>query len=170
MFNYIKNLFSGKDKPNNIETKNIDIQNIQNINNNSSSLKIDIPQSLSYSYLSKKHERSIQNSSQISENFKIKKISETEKEFIDINKMSHSQVVQEKSELIKEIELNQKRLKDLENYENKINKETKNTLSKSQNKYEEKEKNKETILKSVREISLHFYMKNEKNQNRLIKV
>ena len=169
MFNYIKNLFSGKDKPNNIETKNIDIQNIQNINNNSSGLKIDTPQSLSYSYLSKKHERSIQNNSQISENFKIKKISETEKEFIDINKMSHSQVVQEKSELIKEIELNQKRLKDLEKYENKLNKETKNTLSKSQNKYEEKEKNKEPILQSVREISLHFYMKNEKNQNRLIK-
>ena len=92
--------------------------------------------------------------------------------------MSSSQLCLEKAQSIKENELNQKSLKALEKYQNELNKEIKDTLIISKYKYDDNKNNKEKkkdqkdkefILKSVREIMINFYRKNEKSLNPVIK-
>ena len=146
-------------------------ENIQNFNVVSSSSKNNTIKSSNNSLLSKKRESSKENNnSQISaKRYKEKKISESKKISMDFRDMSSSQIGQEKDQLIKEIEMKQKRLKDLEKYENELNQKIKNTLIISKYKYEGNNKDKKLILKSVREIMTNFYRENEKSINPIIK-
>ena len=81
--------------------------------------------------LSEKRERP-KGSTEISQKtYKEKKISESQKQFMEVNEMSETQIGREKEELKKEIESKQKRLNYLEIYEkikNEMNKEIQKSL------------------------------------------
>ena len=128
--------------------------------NNSSNIK-----------LSEKRER-LKESSKISEKaYKEKKISESQKEFMEVNDMSSTQIGREKDQLKKEIEAKQKRLNYLEIYEkikNEMHKEIKKTLIK-ESKISKYNITKDNIFKIVKEVTINFYKKKEKNLEPKIK-
>ena len=85
--------------------------------------------------LSEKRERTPESSDIQEKSYKEKKISESQKEFMEVNEMSLTQIGREKEKIKKEIETNQKKLNYLEIYEklkNEMNKEIQKPLLKNQ--------------------------------------
>ena len=85
--------------------------------------------------LSEKRERTPESSDIQEKSYKEKKISESQKDFMEVNEMSLTQIGREKEKIKKEIEKNQKKLNNLEIYEklkNEMNKEIQKPLLKNQ--------------------------------------
>ena len=121
--------------------------------------------------LSEKRERP-KGSTKISQKaYKEKKISESQKEFMEVNEMSETQIGREKEELKKEIESKQKRLNYLEIYEkikNEMNKEIQKSLI-EESKNNKFNNTKEEILKIIKNVTIIFYKKKEKSFNPQVK-
>lgn len=121
--------------------------------------------------LSEKRERS-KGSTKISQKtYKEKKISESQKQFMEVNEMSETQIGREKEELKKEIESKQKRLNYLEIYEkikNEMNKEIQKSLI-EESKNNKFNNTKEEILKIIKKVTIIFYKKKEKSFNPQVK-
>ena len=103
--------------------------------------------------------------------YKEKKISESQKEFMEVNEMSETQIGREKEELKKKIESMQKRLNYLEIYEkikNEMNKEIQKSLI-EESKNNKFNNTKEEILKIVKKVTILFYKKKEKSFNPQVK-
>ena len=103
--------------------------------------------------------------------YKEKKISESQKEFMEVNEMSETQIGREKEELKKEIESKQKRLNYLEIYEkikNEMNKEIQKSLI-EESKNNKFNNTKEEILKIIKNVTIIFYKKKEKSFNPQVK-
>lgn len=121
--------------------------------------------------LSEKRERTPESSDLQEKSYKEKKISVSQKEFIEVNEMSTTQIGREKEKLKKKIEENQKKLNYLEIYEklkNEMNKEIQKAFIKeSKNSKFNLDKNK--VFKIIKEVSLNIYKKNEKSLNPQVK-
>ena len=121
--------------------------------------------------LSKKRERSQESLIMGEKAYKTKKISESQKEFMEVNEMSTTQIGREKEKLKKEIEAKQKKLNYLEIYEklkNEINKEIQKTIIK-ESKKSKFNFDKDRIFKIIKEVTLNIYKKNEKSLNPQVK-
>ena len=121
--------------------------------------------------LSKKRERSLESLIMGEKAYKTKKISESQKEFMEVNEMSTTQIGREKEKLKKEIEAKQKKLNYLEIYEklkNEINKEIQKTIIK-ESKKSKFNFDKDRIFKIIKEVTLNIYKKNEKSLNPQVK-
>ncbi len=111
--------------------------------------------------LSEKRERPKEDTKEVEKAHKKKKISESEKEFIEVNEMSTTLIGREIKELKKEMEEKQKRLNYLEIYEkikNEMNKEMQKAIFK-ESKNTKCKCTKVNILNVVKEVSLIFYKK-----------
>ena len=122
--------------------------------------------------LSEKKRERPKESTEISEKaYKEKKISESQKQFMEVNEMSETQIGREKEELKKEIESKQKRLNYLEIYEkikNEMNKEIQKSLI-EESKNNKFNNTKEEILKIIKKVTIIFYKKKEKSFNPQVK-
>ena len=121
--------------------------------------------------LSEKRERTPESSDIQEKSYKEKKISESQKEFMEVNEMSLTQIGREKEKIKKEIETNQKKLNYLEIYEklkNEMNKEIQKALIK-ESRNPKFNFDKDKVFKIIKEVSLNIYKKKEKSLNSQVK-
>ena len=121
--------------------------------------------------LSEKRERTPESSDIQEKSYKEKKISESQKEFMEVNEMSLTQIGREKEKIKKEIEKNQKKLNYLEIYEklkNEMNKEIQKALIK-ESRNSKFNFDKDKVFKIIKEVSLNIYKKKEKSLNSQVK-